>query len=227
MPISWFSRRGTECSINEDAAAISPMADSMVALITDGARLRGCQKEDKETLARYWSRKIVERIVDECMWNSPGDIISVMQSEQSQLRHAYLHEIASYCFVSMMINTGDYFVLQCGDCQFGVKSLIGDGATHWLCEPHTLANHYRLVVPGTEAISRPKATENVLTRHLNAKRFHEPFVLKGVLLRSESILLCTDGFWRNNASDDMSVLEVSASYSEIHENSDSGNFLVI
>ena len=225
MAISWSSSRGQECDENNDAAAVLITEDWVVAIVTDAARSRTACHKGRGGLAPHWSRLIIERVAEQRAWGSSGAVTSIMQTEQALLRHTHLHEIGSYCCVSLSCASGDYFILQCGDCLVGEKVALSDRVS-WLCRPATLAEQFELCAESVTLKDSVSATM-VLTRYLNARRFHQPYCVTGCLAQEESMVICTDGYWRENTTDDASILELNASCKTIYKNSDCENCLIV
>lgn len=143
MQASWFSRQGGERTSNSDAAAVGQQDQCLLAVLVDGAEKgpRGAE------LARHWA-DVVLQALSGAPARSPVAIHADLKQEQAQLRHRFLRDIASYCMVSLDLETLAVQVWHCGDCRVG---LLHRAETRWLTTPHILARQ-----PGLSPLTRAK-----------------------------------------------------------------------
>jgi len=218
----WTSRQGNNRQSNNDAVAIVSGKSFFFALLADTAE-KGSKGAE---FARYWAQTIAHFVLEASEFPSTVQLIDYMRDAQKQLRTQYLQEIASYIILIYDKNTGNGWVLHCGDCRLGIMQ--SDGIT-WITNVHTLANangdffklhHYN------------DPSRHILTRCLKARRFIEPDIQKINFLEGTRWLLCTDGYWAEyigekkvweQLSDDASCLEISCQLIQSHLNSDSKN----
>ncbi|EWH02961.1 protein phosphatase 2C domain-containing protein [Halomonas sp. BC04] len=186
MRASWFSQQGGERARNSDAAAVGQQDHYILAVLVDGAE-KGSRGAE---LARHWADVVLQALI-EVPVGSPESLLARLKQEQAQLRHAFLHDIASYCMVSLDVATLTAQVWHCGDCRVGVRHV---SETRWLTTPHILALQPGLPLPrSSEDRGRH---EQQLTRYLNARRFRAPDYQSLTLQQGEMLLLSTDGYWQ-------------------------------
>lgn len=188
MRASWFSRQGGERTRNSDAAAVGQQDQHLLAVLVDGAEKgpRGAE------LARHWADVVLQALA-EASARSPAAVHARLKQEQAQLRHGFLRDIASYCMVSLDLETLAAQVWHCGDCRVGLR-LQTD--TRWLTTPHILAQQPGL--PPPRSSEEQDRHEQQLTRCLNARRFRAPDYQALTLQQGQALLLSTDGYWQEH-----------------------------
>jgi serine/threonine protein phosphatase PrpC len=228
MQISWISRQGTQRSTNNDAAAIAHQGGNTIALLVDAAE----KGQNGQALAKHWATTIVAKSLQLPHPLIPEQVIALMHEEQGQLRHNYLHEIASYCFMHYDVQSTKLWVLTCGDCLTGTA--LQTYPDEWIYQPHTL--NYQ---PSLAAQSELRATpdqRHLLTQCLNARRFHMPQLHATTLPAGASIQMCTDGYWLEHLEqggdiskldDDASVLKLETGMESINAHTDSDNLFIL
>lgn len=222
MQISWCSRQGKARSSNNDAAAIGRKDHYVVAMLVDAA-----EKGDGQALAQHWSHTVIERALGQTEQLSLAVLISIMRAEHQQLRQHHLHAIASYCCVLVDLQQQLLHVAHVGDCLAGLVQPAK--AITWLNRPHNLQE--QVIWQGMAPES--KESRHLLTRFLNAKRFHAPDCLTTHLAPDSQLLLCSDGYWSEhlssqvelqNVDDDASALSLRYGEPSIELRSDCENF---
>ena len=129
MQISWISCQGKERGSNNDAAAIGRKDHYVLAMLVDAA-----EKGNGQELARHWARTIITAALETTQQLDPANLISIMRTEQQQLRHGHLHAIASYCCVLVDLRQELLHIVHIGDCLVGTQR-HGE-AINWLIRPH-------------------------------------------------------------------------------------------
>lgn len=188
MRASWFSRRGCERTRNSDAAAVGQQGRHVLAVLVDGAE-KGPRGAD---LARHWANVVLQGLAEGSS-SSPASMLARLEYEQAQLRHGFLHDIASYCMVKLDLETLAAQIWHCGDCLVGLRQQT---ETRWLTTPHILT-----LQPGVLPLRSTEERERhaqVLTRSLTARRFKYPDYQSLTLQQSQTLLLCTDGYWQEH-----------------------------
>lgn len=188
MQASWFSRQGGERTRNSDAAAVGQQAQHVLAVLVDGAEKgpRGAE------LARHWA-DVVLQALDEAAACSTASLHARLKQEHAQLRPGFLRDIASYCMVSLDLETLAAQVWHCGDCRVGLRLQT---ETRWLTTPHILAQQPG--IPPSRSSEERGRQEQQLTRCLNARRFRAPDYQSLMLKQGQTLLLCTDGYWQEH-----------------------------
>ena len=188
MQASWFSRQGGERTRNSDAAAVGQRGQHVLAVLVDGAEKgpRGVE------LARHWA-DVVLQALDEAASCSTASLHARLKQEHAQLRPGFLRDIASYCMVSLDLETLAAQVWHCGDCRVGLRLQT---ETRWLTTPHILAQQPGL--PPPRSSEEQDRHDQQLTRCLNAWRFRVPDYQALVLQQGQALLLCTDGYWQEH-----------------------------
>lgn len=206
MNITWHSHQGQQRRSNNDAAAIGYVQHCLLAIVVDAAE----KSHRGQAFARHWANTIIQKAANSEAYTSPELLIALMHQEQKQLRHQYLHDIASYCLLRMELDSGDFQLLNIGDCQAGIQH---NGIVNWLVEPHQVNQH-------------------LLTRSLNAKRFLRPDIIESTLNANDQLLLCSDGYWyehlqegipEKQLADDASVLNISHGLQHLDMITDANN----
>lgn len=228
MRISWISRQGTQRSTNNDAAAIAHHGENTIALLVDAAE----KGQNGQRLAKHWAKVILTKSSQLPHPFSPEQVIALMHEEQGQLRHNYLHEIASYCFMHYDVNSTELWVLTCGDCLTGTA--LQSSPVEWIYQPHTL-NYQPSLAAQSELLATPDQ-RHLLTQCLNARRFHTPHLHTATLHAGGSIQMCTDGYWLehleqggdiNKLDDDASFLKLEMGVESISTQTDSDNLFIL
>lgn len=222
MQIGWISRRGRARLSNNDAAAFGRKDHYVVAMLVDAA-----ERGDGAGLARYWSRAVIDAALGAGKQLSASTLIDIMRTEQQQLRHHHLHAIASYCCVLVDLQQQLLHIAHVGDCLAGIQRPAV--ATNWLNSPQNLPK--QAIWP--EAFQLPRESHHVLTRTLNARRFHSPDCLTTSFSKHARLVLCSDGYWHEHlhlgtdlqsVEDDASVLTLEYGEPLIELQSDCDNF---
>ncbi|NAW33735.1 protein phosphatase 2C domain-containing protein [Halomonas alimentaria] len=225
MRARWFSQQGRERACNSDAAALGQQGQHLLAMLVDGAEKgpRGAE------LARHWADVVLQALA-EASTRSPAAVHARLKQEQAKLRHGFLRDIASYCMVSLDLETLATQVWHCGDCRVGLRQ---QAETRWLTTPHILAQQPGLLSPCSP--EEQDRQEQQLTRCLNARRFRAPEHHVFSLQQGQTLLLSTDGYWqehleagtpRHSLRDDASLLTLpvgSAPLDHIDQASDTDN----
>ena len=232
MQINWSSRQGSQRHSNNDAAGVGIGRDFYVAVLVDAAENNCTDPSVAQKFARHWCQLVVEQAL---RLNQPLNmtyLMQLLQNEQRQLRHKYLHEVASYCAAIIAPDTGVFSILYCGDCLAGViDNTVGPEAT-WLHQPHTLLHHYNdLTVISTSTSHAggrppPQKLRSTLTRSLSAKQFDQADTLNGVLPPGHSLMIASDGYWAQDSEDDISSISLTAGALNIQSNTDCDNLFV-
>ena len=226
MQARWFSQQGRERARNSDAAALGQLDQHLLAVLVDGAEKgpRGAE------LARYWADVVLHALA-ETSTRSPAAILACLKQEHAQLRQGFLRDIASYCMVSLDLETLAAQVWHCGDCRIGLRQQT---ETRWLTTPHILAQQHGL--PSRCSPEEQDRQGHQLTRCLNARRFRAPEHHVFSLHQCQTLLLSTDGYWqehleagtpRHSLRDDASLLTLPVWFGpldHIDQKSDTDNF---
>jgi serine/threonine protein phosphatase PrpC len=188
MHVRWFSQQGRERIRNSDAAAVGQQGQHLLAVLVDGAEKgpRGAE------LARHWADVVLQTLV-EASARSPAAVHARLKQEHAELRHSFLRDIASYCMVSLDLETLATQVWHCGDCRVGLRQ---QSETRWLTTPHILAQQPGL--PSFCSSEEQDRQEQQLTRCLNAKRLRAPEHQVFSLQQGQTLLLSTDGYWQEH-----------------------------
>ncbi|MCO8168314.1 SpoIIE family protein phosphatase [Pseudomonas sp. 21LCFQ02] len=223
MQIGWVSHKGRERLSNNDAAAFGRKGPYVLAMIVDAA-----ERGDGQGLARHWSRTVIEVALGEPLPLSFAGLADIMRAEQRRLRQRHLHAIASYCCVLIDLSQQLLHVASVGDCLLGVQR-PGE-SINWLNRPQNL--HNQSIWP--QDARQLEESRHVLTRSLNARRFHAPDCLTTSLPLNARLLLCSDGYWHEHlysdidlhgTKDDASVLSLECGEPTIELRSDCDNLL--
>jgi len=217
---TWQSHQGQQRRRNNDAVAIGYVQRTvtnsakrcLLAIVVDAA-----EKTNRgQVFAQHWANTIIHKATNTSAYTSPELLIELMHQQQKQLRHHYLHDIASYCLLRLELNSGCFQLLNVGDCQAGIQHNQQSGDVEWLVTPHQINQHY-------------------LTRSLNAKRFLRPDIIESTLVENDQLLLCTDGYWCEHLqqkipigqlADDASVLTISHGQQQLSMTTDAYNLFV-
>lgn len=225
MQASWFSRQGSERARNSDSAAVGQQDQHLLAVLVDGAEKgpRGAE------LARHWADTVLQALAETAAL-SRATVDSRLRQAHAQLRHGFLRDIASYCMVSLDLETLAAQIWHCGDCRVG---LCHHTETRWLTTPHILAQ--QPAIPAARSSEEQNRHEQQLTRCLNAKRFRAPDYQFLTLQQGQALLLSTDGYWqeyleagvpRHCLRDDASLLTLPVGFGpldQIDQASDADN----
>lgn len=209
MDITWHSRRGRQRRANCDDVTIEYTPNYLLAMLVDAAE----KSPRSQRFAQHWASNIIHQAISLGDYGGPERLMGIMHQQQKQLRHEYLHEIASYCMLRLDLKSGCFQLLSTGDCQAGIQ---GSGPIDWLTTPH-------------------RANQNLLTRSLNAKRFLRPDIIESTLAPGVSLILCSDGYWSehlqqqtpfNQLTDDASVLKLAYGKTNLSATTDTDNLIV-
>lgn len=224
MQVRWFSQKGRVRARNSDAAAVGQQGQYLLAVLVDGAEKgpRGAE------LARHWADTVLQAL-SEAAALSQATVDARLRQAHTQLRHDFLRDIASYCMVSLDLETLATHVWHCGDCRVGLRHPT---ETHWLTTPHLLAHQPGL--PPSRSPEEQERREQQLTRSLNARRFCPPEHQVFSLQQGQTLLLSTDGYWQEHLKvgtplhclrDDASLLTLPLVYAldQIDQASDTDN----
>ena len=160
-------------------------------------------------------------------------VITLLKALQKELRKEYLLNIASYLILLVPKGAADIKaqVIHCGDCRLGTR--LSDGSIIWQTNVHTAANPEGLWFSENDC---SKPDRHILTRSLNARRFHTPDVQQLSFSDATRWLLCTDGYWAEHLlakkswlklEDDASCLKISKQKLTSTQNSDYQNLWVM
>lgn len=226
MRLDWFSKTGARRACNCDAACYGVTDLFLAVAIVDAA-----EGAKAQAFAKHWAYMLVAA-VDTCgSVREPKGLIHNLQKAQSELRHTFLHEFASYALAILDLRSNEGVLLAAGDCractgQQGDSSLLNKD---WLNRPHTAD---RQISEMGEPYSVESGLEHILTRSINAKRFVAPDAIPFSIRQGQQLILATDGYWRESPkhanspkSDDSSALYLTwgGGTLEIHVESDTDN----
>lgn len=194
MDISWKSQKGSLRKNNNDFVAIDVNDRSFTAVIVDASE----KGKAPYRLAEYWAKKVLTSYIK----NEHDAVMLLLKKIHKTLIPDYLTESASYALIDCDFNNHSGNIVFVGDCRVGISNQCG---TNWINEPHIIVN----TLPGLDDSYSP-----VLTRVLKARRFTMPAQVNFTWQVGETLLLCTDGYWRPQIDnqglhyDDVSVLKV-------------------
>ena len=188
MRARWFSQQGRERGHNSDAAAVGQQGQYLLAVLVDGAE-KGARGAE---LARHWADTVLQALAEAAAL-SQATVDSRLRQAHAQLRHDFLRDIASYCMVSLDLETLAVHVWHCGDCRVGLRH---SAETRWLTTPHILA--YQPGLPSSRSPEEQERRDQQLTRSLNARRFCPPEHQVFSLQQGQTLLLSTDGYWQEH-----------------------------
>lgn len=226
MRIDWFSQTGSDRAKNCDAGCYGMTEQTIALAIVDAA-----ESEKAQEFSRYWAETLVTAASTFGYSKDASRIFSELANTQSELRHQFLHAIASYALVVIHFPTGEGVMLSAGDCLVGISAdnSIDLGGVDWLNSPHTADRQMSEMgeVPRLES-----GIEHVLTRSINAKRFVPPEITSFLISEGQRLILATDGCWREplreangQKSDDSSALSLTWTVGDltVHQESDTEN----
>lgn len=201
MQMEWHSRRGNARSHNSDAVALCAWDNKAVIALVDAA-----ESSTSVELAARWAQA--------CVWaavrahdrlNTSDSIIDALQHAHTRLRSQHLHDRASYLIASLDLDLDrrEGALLFAGDCLMGIS---GAGTPVWLNTPHTVEAHYHHA--STECPTDIQGAEHILTRAFKGRRFRAPECRSFVWAEGVSLLLSTDGHWREHLRDGVSLTEL-------------------
>ncbi|TVP61268.1 MAG: hypothetical protein EA349_00460 [Halomonadaceae bacterium] len=231
MRIDWYSQKGQSRERNCDAASYCETSHGLAIGLVDAS-----ERQASQQFAHHWAKTIVSAAVSSGFDLGGALITAALKEAQAGLRETFLHQIASYSLVVINRKSGAGAVLSVGDCLVGVSGTNkpSKSGTNWLNTPHTaeaqLQSHglADAVLPGAQ---------HLLTRSINARRFHEPDIHSFRICNGYKLILATDGYWREYGGDaavDLKQLQDDASYLaltwgesplELEQNSDMANLL--
>ena len=231
MHYHWTSQQGNERRINNDAALFIEREEYCFAMLVDAAQKGQPDSAFTQFILNHMAAEIVET-------SSPSmphsrTVITLLKALQKKLRKEYLLNIASYLILLVPKRATDLKaqVIHCGDCRLGTR--LGDGSIVWQTNVHTAANPEGLWFSDDDC-SKPE--RHILTRSLNARRFHTPDIQQLSFNDATHWLLCTDGYWAEHLlakkswlklEDDASCLEISKQILISTQNSDCQNLLTV
>lgn len=221
MHIQWTSRQGRQRATNCDAAALAIAHGQLIVMLVDAAE----RSASSQGFASHWCRTIVQRLGQ---LNEPIDAnhaCAVMQHQQRLLRHEYLFECGSYCLLILNLKELKGTLLHVGDCL--TTTLHANQQQESLNQPHNLLQQPGIQIPDSR---------HILTRSLNARRFHQPHQSPVALTSATQLQMVTDGYWAEHLAhsrplqtldDDASILTISLAETHLVRlslNSDCDNF---
>lgn len=230
MQMEWHSRTGTARSHNSDAVALCVWESKAVIALVDAA-----QSNSSAALASRWAQACVLAAA-QAQRDSTEAIIDALRNAHSGLRHAYLHDRASYLLALIDVEQREGTLLFAGDCLLGIGS---SGTPVWLNTPHTAEAHLLHYLP--EHSMAIQGAEHALTRCFKGRRFTVPEHRSFVWSEGVSLFFSTDGHWREHVrdgasleqlQDDASLLRVSyspaspASFS-VQQQTDTPNLIIV
>lgn len=231
MHYHWTSRQGNERGIYNDAALFIEREEYCFAMLVDAAQKGQPSSAFTQFILKHMAAEIVE-ISSPAMPRSQT-VIALLKALQKELRKEYLLNIASYLILLVPKGTAEpkAQVIHCGDCRLGTR--LSDGSIIWQTNVHTAANPEGFWFSDSDC-SKPE--RHILTRSLNARRFHTPDVQQLSFSDTTHWLLCTDGYWAEHLlakkswlklEDDASCLEISNQIFTSTQNSDCQNLLTM
>lgn len=201
MDISWKSQKGVSRKNNNDYVAIGVNEGHFTAVIVDASD----KGKDPRRLAEYWAKTLLTSYIK----HEYDSVVMLLKAIHKTLIPDYLTESASYTLIDIDLKDRSGNVIFVGDCRLGISNQCD---THWLNEPHIIVNTF----PGLD-----KSYATFLTRVLKARRFTQPDQLNFTWKDGETLLLCTDGYWRPQSDnrglncDDVSVLKIRLDGSDV------------
>ena len=186
MNILWRSHQGASRRSNNDYVAFSLTKTHFCAVIVDSSD-RG---STPARLANYWAEAVLTRYIR----LERETAVALLKDLHRTLIPAYLSECASYALMDMDLARRGGELFYVGDCRLGVSDHRG---VVWVNEPHCVAN----TIPGLD-----NSFAHCLTRVLKARRFIPPDRISFRWQAGDTLLLCSDGYWRSSEHDDSSVL---------------------
>ena len=231
MHYHWISQQGNERRINNDAALFIEHEQYYFAMIVDAAQKGQPSRAFTQFILNHMASGIVE--ISSPSMPHCQTVITLLKNLQKKLRTDYLLNIASYLILLVpKWATGlKAQVIHCGDCRLGARK--SDGSIVWQTNVHTAANPEGLWFSGNDC-SKPE--RHILTRSLNARRFHTPDTQQLSFSDATCWLLCTDGYWAEHLltkknwfelEDDASCLELSNQILNSTQNSECQNLLTV
>ena len=226
MRIDWFSHTGSERANNCDAGCYGMTEQAIALAIVDAA-----ESEKAQEFSRYWAGALVAAAYTSGYSDDASRILGELANVQSEMRHTFLQEIASYALAVIHFPTGEGVLLSVGDCLAGISAdnSVDLASVDWLNSPHTAD---RQMSDMGEAPSSASGIEHVLTRCINAKRFAAPDTTRFSISEGQRLILVTDGYWREppelantQKSDDSSTLRLTWTVGDlnVHQESDTEN----
>lgn len=203
MDIEWISQQGKLRLKNNDSVAIGYCGRYLFVMLVDvaekicnGRLLAGIDNKGKN-FAQYWADNCVKKAINEG-YVDDHIFLLLFEEQQKLLRYYFLHEIASYLFLTLDTISLRFRCWFTGDCRIGTQH---EGKRiNWLNTPHRL-----------------ESSQFTLVQSLNARRFVVPEKIAGRLDKEQYLLLATDGYWCEylenkqeweQLEDDSSVLKI-------------------
>lgn len=194
--VIWESRAGTQTEDNRDCCGIGQRPDSTLCVILDGSTTG----QESGEFASSIARALIDWFVAASEVNN-ALILDQLRQVHSEQTTRFRQASASFA-IAWADKAGHVRFYYAGDCLIGNCS--GEAEIEWVTRPHTLANV--LVDLSIEQIATSSSRHRV-TRSLRAKEFMMPETGAIMLMRGDTLILATDGFWADlGRSDQMKFL---------------------
>ncbi|NIF71609.1 hypothetical protein F3J16_15645 [Burkholderia sp. Ap-962] len=178
----WHSSQGARCIENRDACGIYQCSAYTLSVVMD-AFPRG---KHGLPFNSAWMTRLLDGMKPELP--AIADMLALLRQAQQQIRTMkYLAERASYLAALFPHGTREALAFHCGDCTLGIQSV--DGKTRWLTPTHTLADFH-----GQRGWTPNPTQRHILTRTLNARRFHHPEITALTAPPAGTWIIATDGY---------------------------------
>lgn len=212
MRFTWTSRQGQQRQSNKDAVGLCQLSQGQwLVMLVDASEKKGRQGQ---AFAEHWAACVLERAHTAQQTIRVELLQQWIYEAQQQLRHQFLHEMASFTLLWLDEPKGHFHAFSLGDCR--LARMDHTGQRHWLTEPQVYEQQY-------------------LLQALKARRYHRPVVTSGHWQPQESLELSTDGYWRehleegiaaNDLEDDASCLDITQGAYQLQSFSDADNLLL-
>lgn len=213
MRFTWTSRQGQQRQSNKDALGICQLPDGQwLIMLVDVSEKKGNQGQ---AFAMHWAGSVLQKAQASQLAISANLIQEWIYEAQQQLRHQFLHEIASFTLLWLDEHRGGYQSFSLGDCR--LANIDPEGQRHWITQPRVYEHQY-------------------LLKALKARRYERPEVVTGHWHSQYDLELSTDGFWREHLEDgfalqeledDASCLRIAPGAYGLKVNSDTDNLLLM
>ncbi len=225
LGVHWKSRKGSTRERNHDAAAVLLREPAILAIIVDGAEIKGRTCEFGMRFAREVADSVAsQKDVD------VGAVMTAMREVHSTLRRFYIPE--KFCFAALLIRSdlNAAWMIGSGDCRIGRGAQLG--GEDWLSPVHNLASATAETFNAKHALD---PLRHIVTRIVGV-RFDPPDMIKIDGVNGKSWTLATDGYWMNTLTleeppfpgeDDTSVLWLLRSAVDDVCDSDDQNLYVL
>lgn len=200
MNILWKSQKGSLRKNNNDYVAIRVSNNHFSAVIVDASS----KGKAPSCLAKYWAKTLLTSYIKQ----EHEYIILLLKNVHKTLVPNYLTETASYSLIDIDLEKKNGEIIYIGDCRLGI---INHYEINWINKPHIIVNMFPQL---------DNSYANCLTRVLKARRFTPPDQMKFNWEDGDTLVLCTDGYWRSDRDnnelnyDDISVLKITPDNSE-------------